>query len=77
MEIDQEKVDEAVIALLYLTLHDNFRAWKSFDWETLNRLHEKGLINDPVNKTKSIVFTDSGLQKSEELFKQLFTKKNI
>ena len=75
MEIDQEKVDEAVIALLYLTLHDNYRAWKSFDWETLNRLHKKGLITDPVNKTKSIVFTDAGLQKSEELFKQLFTKK--
>ena len=75
MEIDQEKVDEAVIALLYLTLHDDFRAWKSFDWETLNSLHEKGLINDPVNKTKSIVFTKLGLQKSEELFKQLFTKK--
>ena len=75
MEIDQEKVDEAVIALLYLTLHDNYRAWKSFDWETLNRLHKKGLIADPVNKTKSIVFTDTGLQKSEELFKQLFTKK--
>ena len=48
---------------------------KSFDWETLNRLHEKGLIKDPVNKTKSIVFTKLGLQKSEELFKQLFTKK--
>ena len=75
MEIDQEKVDEAVIALLYLTLHDDFRAWKSFDWETLDRLHEKGLIDNPVNKTKSIVFTNSGLQKSEELFKQLFTKK--
>lgn len=75
MEIDQDKVDETVIALLYLTLHDNYRAWKSFDWETLNRLHKKGLIADPVNKTKSIAFTNIGLQKSEELFKQLFTKK--
>jgi hypothetical protein len=43
MEIDTEKVDEAVLALLYLTLHDGARAWKSFDWETLNRLHAKGL----------------------------------
>ena len=75
MEIDQEKVDEAVIALLYLMLHDNYRAWKSFDWEALNRLYKKGLITDPVNKTKSIVFTDTGLQKSEELFKQMFTTK--
>lgn len=75
MEIDQDKIDEASLALLYLTLHDNYRAWKSFDWETLNRLHEKGLIADPINKTKSVALTDTGLQRSEELFKQLFTKK--
>ncbi|MCK5647708.1 MAG: hypothetical protein KAI22_02405 [Gammaproteobacteria bacterium] len=74
MEIDEDKIDEAVIALLYLTLHDANRAWKSFDWDTLNRLYEKGLINDPVNKTKSVVLTDAGLQKSEELFNTLFTK---
>jgi hypothetical protein len=30
MEIDTEKVDEAVLALLYLTLHDGARAWKGF-----------------------------------------------
>lgn len=75
MEIDQDKIDEASLALLYFTLHDNYRAWKSFDWETLNRLHEKGLIADPINKTKSVALTDTGLQRSEELFKQLFTKK--
>ncbi len=74
MKIDEDKIDEAVIALLYLTLHDANRAWKSFDWDTLNRLYEKGLINDPVNKTKSVVLTDAGLQKSEELFNTLFTK---
>jgi hypothetical protein len=42
MEIDTDKVDEAVLALLYLTLHDGARAWKGFDWDTLNRLHAKG-----------------------------------
>ena len=31
MEIDTDKIDEAVLALLYLTLHDRFRAWKGFD----------------------------------------------
>jgi hypothetical protein len=35
MEIDAEKVDGAVLALLYMTLHDGARARKSFDWETL------------------------------------------
>lgn len=75
MEIDEDKVDEVVLALLYLTLHDGGRAWKSFDWESMNRLHEKGLISDPVNKAKSVVFTEQGLQESERLFKQLFSKK--
>jgi hypothetical protein len=31
MEIDTEKIDEAVLALLYLTLHDGSRAWTSLD----------------------------------------------
>ena len=58
MDIDTEKIDEAVLALLYLTLHDGARAWKGFDWDTLNRLHAKGLISNPVSKAKSIVLTD-------------------
>ena len=74
MNIDEDKIDEATLALFYLTLHDNCRAWKQVDWEVTNRLFEKGLICDPVGKTKSVVLTDEGLKKSEELFKQLFTK---
>ncbi|MUZ62589.1 DUF6429 family protein [Agrobacterium vitis] len=74
MDIDEEKIDEAVLALLWLTLHDGRCAWKGFDWSTTNRLHRKGLIGDPVNKSKSLVLTDEGLQRSEELFRQLFTR---
>ena len=75
MEIDHDKVDEAVLALLWLTLHDERRAWKGFDWATMNRLYQKGFIADPVNKTKSVVLTDEGLQKAEERFKALFTRR--
>lgn len=75
MEIDENKVDKTILALLYLTLHDGARAWKSFDWESMNRLHEKGLITDPVNKAKSVVLTEEGLLESERLFRQLFSKK--
>jgi len=39
MQIDTDKIDEAVLALLFLTLHDGVRAWKSFDWDAMNRLH--------------------------------------
>jgi hypothetical protein len=72
VEIDHDKVDDAVLALLYLTLHDGFRAWKGHDWDALGRLHRKGMICDPVGKTKSIVFTDEGLTESERLFGELF-----
>jgi hypothetical protein len=30
----------------------------------MNRLHEKGLIEDPVNKAKSVVLTGKGLTES-------------
>jgi hypothetical protein len=74
MEIDTDKVDDAVLALLWLTLHDERRAWKGFDWDTLARLHRKGLIADPVGKAKSVVLTDEGLRQAEERFRALFTR---
>jgi len=74
MTIDEDKVDEAALALLYLTLHDGCRAWKGFDWTVLGRLHAKGFIGDPVGKTKSVVFSDEGLRESKRLFEALFTK---
>src|SRR5262249_35471379 len=38
--------------------------WKSFDWAAMERLHEKGLISDPVGRAKSVVLTDEGLEKA-------------
>lgn len=60
MNIITDAIDEAVLALLYLTVHDDNRAWKSFDWEALNRLHERGFLANPVNKAKSVVLTEEG-----------------
>lgn len=74
MDYDEDAVDEAVLALAYLTLHDGSRAWKSFDWDAMNRLHEKGLISDPVSKAKSVVLTEEGLKEAERLFNKLFRK---
>jgi Domain of unknown function (DUF6429) len=74
MPVDQDRIDEVVLALLWLTLHDERRAWKGFDWETLGRLHAKGLIADPVGRAKSVVLTDDGLRQSEVLFRALFTR---
>ncbi|QDO99917.1 DUF6429 family protein [Thalassotalea sp. PS06] len=74
MELDEDKIDDAALALLYLTLHDTFRAWKQLDWEITDRLFEKGLIHDPKGKAKSVCFTEKGLAKSEELLNKLFAK---
>jgi hypothetical protein len=56
MIIDTEKIDEAEVALLYPTLHDGVRAWKSFDWDAMNRLHDQGFISDPVGKANPLRF---------------------
>ena len=68
-------MNDAVLALLYLTLHEGRRAWKGFDWEAMNRLHEKGFISNPVGKAKSVALTDKGLLESERLFNKLFVKR--
>ena len=73
MALDTDNIDDPVVALLFLARHDHRRAWKGFDWQALNRLHDKGMIADPVNKAKSIVFTEEGLRRAEELFQAMFT----
>jgi hypothetical protein len=74
MALDMDRIDDAVLALLYLGLHDHYRAWKGFDWDAMDRLHRKGMIENPVGKAKSVVFTAEGLQRSKELFEKMFTK---
>jgi hypothetical protein len=76
MAIDTDRIDNAVLALLHLTLHDQNRAWKGFDWEALGRLHQKGMIDDPANTSKSVMLTGDGLQRSKQLFEAMFTKQD-
>lgn len=72
MKLSTEKIDRAVLALLYLGLHDDDRAWKGFDWDAMNRLHERGFISDPVGKAKSVAFTEQGLAEAARLLEELF-----
>jgi len=84
MEYNTDKVDEVTMALLYLTIHERSafgaRAWKELDWDTLNRLHAKGLIGDPKNKARSVTLTPEAVERSQELFMKYFgsptTEKN-
>lgn len=72
MDYDKDKVDEMVLALLWLTTNPEGRAWKGYDWEATNRLHEKGLISDPISKNKSIWLTEEAQQLSRDLFRKHF-----
>ena len=76
MEIDVEKIDEAVLALLWLTAFKDkpyWRAWKSHDWDSLDRLHQKGYISSPATKAKSVLLTDEGAKRSKDLFERYFS----
>jgi hypothetical protein len=74
VNLDNDKIDDAVLALLVLGLHDGGRAWKGFDWDAMSRLYGKGYISDPRGKAKSVVFTEEGLERAERLLGELFGK---
>ena len=77
--IDWDKVDEAVLALLHLTTFEErgeLRAWKGYDWEVLNRLHQRGWIGNPVSKAKSVTLTAEGHRLSQESFEKHFAMSN-
>ena len=77
MQYETDKVDEVVLALLFLTLGANGLsncAWKGYDWEAMNRLHEKGFIQDPHNRNKSVVLTEEGMAQAKTLFQKHFGK---
>jgi hypothetical protein len=71
MEYDKDKVDEMVLALLFLTSsQDRYatRAWKGMSWEVMDRLHEKGYISDPKGKSPSVLLSEEGARRSKEFF---------
>lgn len=74
-ELDPDRIDQAVLALLLHGLHDEARAWKTFDWDALDRLHARGLISNPASRAKSVVFTDEGLEAALQAHRELFAKK--
>jgi hypothetical protein len=81
MTMNTDKIDDYTLALLYLVTWERqeglgARAWKGFEWETMNRLHEKGHISDPKGKAKSVVMTEDGFKKSEELFHKFFMEES-
>jgi hypothetical protein len=77
IQYDEAKIDEMVLALLCLTMFSDRsgnRAWKGHDWDSLDRLHQKGYISNPASKAKSVVMTDEGVRLACELFEKHFAK---
>jgi len=75
MEYDENKVDEMILALLYLTSsRDQYatRAWKGMNWEAMDRLYKKGYISDPNEKSPTLVLSEEGAALSKELFFKYF-----
>ena len=42
MTLNTDRIDNAVLALLLLGLHDGDARWKSFDWEAMGRPAPRG-----------------------------------
>jgi hypothetical protein len=62
---------------MYLNLFKDgpgVRAWKGFDWDALGRLYERCYISEPMSKAKSVIVTEEGMKRSEELFVKYFGK---
>lgn len=72
MKLDPQRIDNAVLALLLLGLHDGNRVWKSFDWDALSRLHEQGFISNPVGPAKAVVLSAEGQARAQALLVKLF-----
>ena len=75
MEYDEDKVDDMVLALLYLTSsRDQYgtRSWKGIDATVLDRLYKKGYVSDPRLKTPTLTLSEEGAQRSRELFAEYF-----
>ena len=78
----KQAVHDLTLVLLYLTRFaegrdnkdlwaiDSFRAWKSYDWDALDKLSEEELIIDK-HGNKSLWITEEGVVKAREILSQL------
>jgi hypothetical protein len=74
-DIDTDKLAEAALAILSLTLHDGGRVWKGLDWDVMDLLHEKGWVVDPQSKAKSVVLTEEGERLAREFLVRHFGRR--
>jgi hypothetical protein len=73
--VDTDRLAEAALAILSLTLHDDGRVWKGLDWDLMDLLHEKGWMVDPRSKAKSVALTEDGERRAAEFLRKYFSRR--
>ncbi len=72
MGYDESKIDETVLALLGALEFENGRAWKRYDFAVMERLHERGHIDNPHSRRESVQLTTEGLAFAKSLAAKYF-----
>lgn len=74
MKYDEMKVDEVILALLFLNTLDeqSKETWNGLDWDSLNRLHERGLIATP-RKGSRVALTEEAYRLAKVMFEKYFS----
>jgi catechol 2,3-dioxygenase-like lactoylglutathione lyase family enzyme len=76
-EVDRDKLAEAALAILSLTLHGGGRVWKGLDWDLMDLLHEKGWVEDPRSKAKSVVLSEDGERLARDFLRRHFGRRGM
>jgi hypothetical protein len=78
MDIDGDKLEQTVLALLYLNSFQEGtgrRAWKGFPWTVMDALHEKGLYLKSGNEKQIRVVIRGGHQALRRIVREAFRRK--
>lgn len=70
--LDLDKLAEAALAILSLTLHDNGRVWKSLDWDLMDLLEEKKWVVEARSRAKSVILTEDSERLAGEFLRKYF-----
>ncbi|PKL96226.1 MAG: hypothetical protein CVV18_02495 [Gammaproteobacteria bacterium HGW-Gammaproteobacteria-8] len=76
-ELDEQKLAEAALAILSLSSFRDSgltRAWKGMDWGLMETLYNRGWIENPVGKQKSVVLTEQGDELAATFLQKHFGK---
>lgn len=73
MAYSDQKVEDAVLALLGYFATKEGQTWKRYEFSVMESLHEKGFISDPRGRQESVFLTQEGLKLAQNLAKQLFS----